>query len=275
MNDANRQILEGIEEVKTRLDDGKQRFEAIDERFDEVHDAWSDRFKEVLRERNRLTVILILSLIAMAFSIGYAWNSGNALDDQIDTNQAVVCSQARSTAAAFRESLPGESRAHFLRRMYAQRETLMAVDGLDCADVDGFFNFERQRQRALDELNRILGRVTPAAPEERTSDDQSSTASNLIAGDGNTGNGPSGELAPPDGPNTPSSPNQPETPTEPPPAQPKPPDPVDPKPTEPTDPPPASEPPAQQSQGILDPTLDLATGIVCQVNVAGIRVCTR
>lgn len=74
----------------------------------------------------------------------------------------IICSQAQTTANAYRfRSLTPSGRVepirHFLTRMQAQRQTLELSQGRKCPVAPGFPPFEYQLERALKQIEHILG----------------------------------------------------------------------------------------------------------------------
>lgn len=151
------------------------RDEALDERFGEVE----DQLHTNNRLRNLALATAIVCMVAAGFSAGYALTSREQLKSaktelagQIETNQLVVCSSARSTALAFREpqvSSDGtpEPQEHFINRMLAQRSTLQLAVPLHCTSLKGFATFPYLRAKALYEIQMVLHEVNPrrfAAP---------------------------------------------------------------------------------------------------------------
>lgn len=85
-----------------------------------------------------------------------------ALTRQVHDLNEIICSQAQTTANAYRfRSLTPSGRVepirHFLTRMQAQRQTLELSQGRDCPVAPGFPPFEFQLKRALEQIERILG----------------------------------------------------------------------------------------------------------------------
>jgi hypothetical protein len=126
-----------------------------------------DRVDKIARQRTLLLVVALLSLIIAAVAVLYGINRENAFQDQLTTNQIVVCASAKSAALAPRkQSIAGESRGHYLNRLEAQREQLLAVGGLDCPSLEGFATFPYLRAHAIAEIEAILGRLAPAKLRE-------------------------------------------------------------------------------------------------------------
>lgn len=109
------------------------------------------------KERTLAWLTALVCLLVAGFAVAFGINRGEALKEQVHTNNEVVCAQARSTALAFHERLPHESIAAFVERIAAQRVTLLLVGPLDCPSVDGFATFPYLRARALNEIERLLG----------------------------------------------------------------------------------------------------------------------
>lgn len=171
--------------------------EALDEKLKPLRDAQAaqaKRFDNNERLRNWALATAIICLIAASFSVGYAINareyatsSRNALHEQVATNIAVVCSTARSTALAFREpqiSAAGkpETQHHFLERMIAQRETLLAAGNLHCPSIKGFDTFPFLRARALDEIEAILAKEAPKKLREALGIGKDKDSSGVLRG---------------------------------------------------------------------------------------------
>lgn len=83
------------------------------------------------------------------------------LSKQVREINMIICSQAQTTANAYRfRSLTPSGRVepirHFLTRMQAQRQTLELSQGRDCPVAPGFPPFEFQLKRALEQIERIL-----------------------------------------------------------------------------------------------------------------------
>lgn len=83
------------------------------------------------------------------------------LTKQVREINAIICSQAQTTANAyrFRALTPSgevEPIRHFLTRMQAQRQTLELSQDRDCPVAPGFPPFEFQLKRALAEIDAIL-----------------------------------------------------------------------------------------------------------------------
>lgn len=92
------------------------------------------------------------------------------LASQVHDLNAIICSQAQTTANAYRfRSLTPSGRVepieHFLTRMQAQRQTLRLSRGRDCAVAPGFPPFEMQLERALDQINKILSQFSAKQKE--------------------------------------------------------------------------------------------------------------
>lgn len=92
------------------------------------------------------------------------------LAHQVHDLNGIICSQAQSTANAYRfRSLTPSGRVepieHFLTRMQAQRQTLRLSRGRDCAVAPGFPPFEMQLERALDQINKILSQFSAKEKE--------------------------------------------------------------------------------------------------------------
>jgi len=83
------------------------------------------------------------------------------LTQQVEEINMIICSQAQTTANAyrFRSLTPSgnvEPIRHFLTRMQAQRQTLELSQDRDCPVAPGFPPFEFQLKRALAEIEAIL-----------------------------------------------------------------------------------------------------------------------
>lgn len=143
---------------------------------DEIKKAVKEANKEVLTEltalnkrvdknskqRTLLLVITALALVSAIVGILYGINREAALNDQVNTNRIVVCGQAKSVALAERKRpLPGEMRNHYLNRLEAQREQLIAAGGLTCPNLPGFATFSFLRGKAIAEIEEILRRIAP------------------------------------------------------------------------------------------------------------------
>lgn len=84
------------------------------------------------------------------------------LASQVHDLNEIICSQAQTTANAYRfRSLTPSGKVepirHFLTRMQAQRQTLELSQGRKCPVAPGFPPFEFQLKRALEQIERILG----------------------------------------------------------------------------------------------------------------------
>jgi len=155
--------------------------------------------------RNIALAIAGLCLLAAGFSVGYAIQSRQALNNQVDTNQVVLCAQGRSTAAAYRKPFPRETRRHFTDRMLAQQATLLSLTTLDCSALPGYATFPYQRGKALQEIEAVLHRLNPqrfpasiAAPAESTAP-VIAAVPDLPASSAPANGGGSGESDPPGG----------------------------------------------------------------------------
>lgn len=118
------------------------------------------RRERVILAASLATVVLLLA----ANGLQFVNNRTNARQDRTASalakrTAAVACSQANSTALAFREPQTGEAFNHFARRMRAQRVTLEIVDGLGCTDPT-----DRRRRRALAEIVAALARRPAPEP---------------------------------------------------------------------------------------------------------------
>lgn len=83
------------------------------------------------------------------------------LASQVHDLNAIICSQAQTTANAYRfRSLTPSGKVepirHFLTRMQAQRQTLELSRGRKCAVAPGFPPFDMQLKAALGQIERIL-----------------------------------------------------------------------------------------------------------------------
>lgn len=242
---------------------------------DELRTEVRTRLDKNDRGRNFAYLIAGLCLVAAIAGAAFGVVSRVALSNQTDTNEAVICASARSTADAFREPIPGESNPHFLRRMVNQRTTLLLADDLDCGE-----DFEIAQNRALIEIGMILDRGRPLGEKESDRleretnralrglgpsgdpDDPGSSSGRGVSppsngtaatvpdeGDGSDSGSPPGPPANPP-PSNPGGPDPPDPPTQNP-------TPTEPTPTEPTEPTP--NPPTGGSNaglpGVLDDTL--------------------
>jgi hypothetical protein len=131
------------------------------ELFDEKLGPIKAQLDKRERERFALLGLCGICLIIAAASLYFAVSRGLALDDQIDRNQQIVCSQVRSTAVGYRVQLPQETQRAYVDRLLAQRATLLAIGSLECSKVPGFVTFPYLRGRALDDIERILGEIAP------------------------------------------------------------------------------------------------------------------
>jgi hypothetical protein len=147
-------IAEAEERLADRLDKATERLEK------KVDTEVNDR-KAIVRQRNLALAASLVCLVAAIIGAILAITSREALHEQVDTNQIVLCGQGRSTALAFRRALPGETRDHFVNRMVAQRATLLALGGLRCAEQRGFATFPYLRGKALAEIDEILREKAP------------------------------------------------------------------------------------------------------------------
>lgn len=105
------------------------------------------------------------------------------LAEQVREINMIICSQAQTTANAyrFRSLTPSgdiEPISHFLTRMQAQRQTLRLSRGRNCAVAPGFPPFELQLERALREINGILSHFD-AEQREPISQDLEAKSDNL------------------------------------------------------------------------------------------------
>jgi hypothetical protein len=96
---------------------------------------------------------------------------------QVQDINAIICSQAQTTANAYRfRSLTPSGRVepirHFLTRLQAQRQTLRLSRGRECAVPEGFPPFDMQLERALDEINAILAQFTAKQKEPVSQDNE-------------------------------------------------------------------------------------------------------
>lgn len=138
-----------------------------------------ERVDKLAQQRTWLLVITALSLIIAAVSILYGINREQAFQDQLTTNRTVVCGTVKSTALAPRkEPVAGESRDHYLNRLEAQREQLLAVGDLECPTLPGFATFPVLRARALLEIETILRRLAPEKLRQALGTSAPSTQSN-------------------------------------------------------------------------------------------------
>lgn len=139
----------------------KEAVEAAQKPLIERLDTLDKRMESIGRQRTIGFVTAALALIVAIAAIVYALNREAALDEQIDTNALVICSQARTTAAGYRQPLPDEGRRDFIERMVSQRLYLLASAGLECSKLPGFDTFPFLRARALQEIEEILRRLAP------------------------------------------------------------------------------------------------------------------
>lgn len=152
----------GIEERRPKGLIERELGDLLDEKLDEKLKPVVDRLERRERERFALLGLCALCLLIAATSLYFAVSRGLALDDQIDTNREVLCSQALSTAVAPRgKPIAGESRDNYIARLFAQRSTLLRVTQLNCSDLSGFSAFPYLRGRALQEIEKILERLAP------------------------------------------------------------------------------------------------------------------
>lgn len=283
-----------MEQVRDAIHDLRDDVRDMKSSNDELRTEVRTRLDKNDRGRNFAYLIAGLCLVAAIAGAAFGVVSRIALSNQTDTNEAVICASARSTADAFREPIPGESNPHFLRRMVNQRTTLLLADDLDCGP-----DFEIAQGRALIEIGMILDRGRPLSEKESRrleretnralqgfgpSGDPDDPGSSSVRGDpppsdgtaatvpdegdGSDSGSPPGPSAKP--PGKPEEPTQPTAPTEP-----------KPTPTEPAEPTPTTPPSGEQNAGlpkILDDTLGGVGGgageTVCGVAGAALpRLC--
>lgn len=116
----------------------------------------------IAQQRTLAFIAVVLALVVAVVSVLYGINREHALKDQIGVNRVVVCAAAKTAALAPRKTpLAGESRAHYLDRLEAQREQLIATGSLDCTSLGGFATFSYLRGKAIAEIEEILRRLAP------------------------------------------------------------------------------------------------------------------
>jgi hypothetical protein len=145
---------------------------------------------------DRPPVLLIGMLVAILGILLYAVIiQGGVVNPTIQRTQSevreVVCAQAESTANAFRFRQVGpdgkiESREHFLTRMLAQRHVLLIAKDVSCKSAPGFPPFEVQVDRALKQINGILG-YRRQSPTSEGGAEQTASAGGDAAQTGSTG----------------------------------------------------------------------------------------
>ena len=255
-----------------------------------------DAIDERLRRRDPIRsialVVAALCLLAAGGAFAYAISGREALNDQLDTNQLVLCAQARSVAAAsaFRSRRVNETHEEFLNRMLAQRFQLLAVGDLMCPDLPGFATFAYLRGKAINEINDILRRLAPKRFREIAEHESQMTASPADASSPPIATttlpppsslpGVGGDTGKPDPPSSPGgshggsgAPPRGEQPSKPPQGDDGPTVIVNPPPASPPNPP--SQPPPQEllpepgQQSVLSPTLDQT----CQIGPLGALLC--
>lgn len=264
------EVRDAIHGVRDDIRDMKDSNSEMKKSNDDLRTEVRERLDKNDKGRNFAYLIAGLCLVAAIAGAAFGVVSRIALSNQTDTNEAVICASARSTADAFREPIPGESNPHFLRRMSNQRTTLLLADDLDCGP-----DFKIAQGRALIEIGMILDRGRALSEEESdrleretnralrgfgpTSDpddpgsssergdsppSNGTAATDPDEGEGSDSGSPPGPSAKP--PGEPNEPTQPTTPTKP-----------KPTPTEPAEPTPTT-PPSGGNGGlpkVLDDTL--------------------
>lgn len=120
-----------------------------------------ERIDKIARQRTLLLATAALGLIVAAVAVLYGINREAALKNQITINQQVVCAQAKTVSTAYRQRLPEEAKHHYVNRLTAQYEQLLASGTLDCPGLSGFDTFPYLRAQALQEIEDILGRIAP------------------------------------------------------------------------------------------------------------------
>lgn len=201
----------------------------IREAVEEAQKPLVSRVEQIARQRTLLLVVTMLSLITAGVAVLYGINRERAFQDQLNTNQQVVCATAKNTALSpRREPLAGESRNHYLNRLEAQREQLLVVGDLRCPSLPGFATFPYLRAKAINEIEVILRRLAPeklkhalgvnddtsapatAAPENVAANVLPSTSTPADAGGNDGGSGPRGGGASPGGSSPHPSPSPPQ-----------------------------------------------------------------
>jgi hypothetical protein len=127
------------------------------------------RLDSIERQRTLALVVAVLSFVVAVVAVLYAINREDALQEQLKANRhssalnrKANCAQAKTAALAPRqEPVGGETRNHYLNRLEAQREQLLAVGGLHCPSLHGFATFSYLRGQALSEIEAILHRLAP------------------------------------------------------------------------------------------------------------------
>jgi hypothetical protein len=125
-------------------------------------DRLDKRVETLTGQRTLGFITAAIGLLVGIVAVAYAINREAALKEQITINRGATCAQAKVTALAPRKSqLAGESLNHYLNRLQAQREQLLAASGLKCPSLPGFATFPFLRAQALDEIDRILLQRAP------------------------------------------------------------------------------------------------------------------
>lgn len=157
--------------------------------------TWLDRRGSLILGVLGFVVTAVVAVFAIS---AYTANSGQ--DEQLKVQSSKLtrslCASANTTASAFREPGQGESAAHFVDRLRAQRKTLRYSFGLGCSNIKGFGDLPKKRREALSQIDEILAQLEKES-EDRDGDSGISQALRRAAEDG-TGPAPQPTPAPED-----------------------------------------------------------------------------
>lgn len=154
MSDIAKLIAESESRLKTAFQETEKRLN------DKINAEVNDR-KGIVRQRNLAILACAVCLLVAIFAVSNARTANEARDNQVATNEIVLCAQGRATALATRKPEVGESDSHFVNRMAARRALLLSLGGLRCAEQKGFATFAFLRGQALTDIEEILRRLAP------------------------------------------------------------------------------------------------------------------